>query len=385
MGTAGAADAVSPITLAYIGHPPVQKQNPLPLDEAAPDKGVAGAELGIADDNSTGRFTGQSFALQTLIVGDQTADGQTSVQSALKSLPPAVSFVIADLPAAELMQAAKQFPKLTFVNAGARDDRLRQQDCAANVLHTIPSRAMIADGLAQYLVWKKWRRWLLVTGPGDADKLYAQAIKRSAKKFGAEIVAEKPWTFQVANAHADTGHVTLQTEIPAFTRGDDYDVLVVADELGLFGDELPGRTFLPRPVAGTQGLVATGWSPVNVEWGALQLQSRFLGRFKRHMTAKDYAAWLAARAVGEAALRTRATDANSLNAYLRNPAFLVSGFKGDGQSFRAWDGQMRQPILIAGPKVLVSESPQPGFLHRSSVLDTLGIDQGESRCQFHRP
>jgi ABC transporter substrate binding protein (PQQ-dependent alcohol dehydrogenase system) len=273
---------------------------------------------------------------------------------------------------------------LTFLNAGATDDRLREQDCAANLLHTISSRAMVADGLAQYLIWKKWRRWFLVTGPNDADKLYAEAIKRSAKKFGAEIVAEKPWTFQVANSHADTGHVTLQTEIPAFTRVDDYDVLIVADEAGLFGDDLADRTSLPRPVAGTQGLVATGWSPVNVEWGALQLQNRFLERFKRHMTNIDYAAWLAARAVGEAALRTHASDANALNAYLRGPAFLVSGFKGDGQSFRAWDGQMRQAILVAGPKVLVSASPQPGFLHRSSVLDTLGIDQGESRCKLQQ-
>jgi hypothetical protein len=43
---------------------------------------------------------------------------------------------------------------------------------------------------------------------------------------------------------------------------------------------------------------------------------------------------------------------------------------------------MRQPILIAGPRMLVSVSPQPGFLHRGSELDTLGVDREESRCRF---
>jgi ABC transporter substrate binding protein (PQQ-dependent alcohol dehydrogenase system) len=375
--TAAPALSEQTLTIGYIGHPGAPKPNPLPLDEPAPDEGIAGAELGLADDNGTGRFTGQDFALKPLIV-EPGAD----LEEALKTLPSEAHFVIANLPAAELSKVAHDFPQLTFINAGAPDDALRSESCAANVLHTIPSRGMLADALAQYLAFKKWRKWLLVVGPDEDDKLYAAAIKRSAHKFGAQIVAEKPWTFQTANAHADTGHVTLQTEIPAFTRGADYDVVVVADEAGLFGEELIGRTDLPRPVAGTQGIVPTGWSPVNVQWGALQLQDRFFRKFHRHMTAKDYAAWIAARALGEAAIRTRGSDAKAILAYMRGPDFLVSGFKGEGQSFRPWNGQMRQAILIAGPQVLVSASPQPGFLHRRSVLDTLGLDQGEGRCKL---
>jgi ABC transporter substrate binding protein (PQQ-dependent alcohol dehydrogenase system) len=376
LASCGPSLAQQTLTLAYIGHLGEAKENPLPLDEAAPNDGVAGAELGLMDDNGTGRFTGQDFALKELIVdaGENSAD-------ALKALAPDVHLVVANLPAAELGKLVHAFPQLTFLNAGARDDALRNEQCAANLLHTIPSRAMLADALAQYLAFKKWRKWLLVVGPDEADKLYAAAIKRSAQKFGAQIVAEKPWTFQTANAHADTGHATLQTEIPAFTRGSDYDVVVVADEAGLFGEELVGRTDLPRPVAGTQGLIATGWSPVNVQWGALQLQDRFYKKFHRHMTAKDYAAWIAVRALGEAAIRAPSNDAKAVLDFMRGPDFLVSGFKGEGQSFRTWDGQMRQPILIAGPRVLVSVSPQEGFLHRRSVLDTLGFDQGESRCK----
>ena len=241
---------------------------------------------------------------------------------------------------------------------------------------------MLADALAQYLVWKRWRRWFLVVGQHANYKLYAEALRRAAKRFGAEVVVEKNWTFRAGNARADTGHVTLQSEIPAFTQGADHDVLVVADEANEFGDYLFGRTARPRPVAGTQGLVATGWSPVNEQWGAAQLQNRFEKRAGRRMSALDYAAWAAVRAIGEAAVRTKSVDPKTIAVYLRGPDFALSGFKGQGQSFRPWNGQMRQPILIAGPRLLVSASPQPGFLHQSSELDTLGADREESRCKL---
>ncbi len=370
------AATANELVVGYIGHPAVPKPNPLPRDEFAADEGLDGAQLGISDDNGTGRFTDQTFNLKPMVSAPDK-----SVHEALVALPPNVDFVITNLPASELLEAAKQFPSQTFLNAGAPEDSLRMNDCATNVLHTIPSHAMLSDALAQYLAWKKWRHWFLVVGPEPTDKLYAAAIKRSAAKFGASIAAEKPWTFQIANAHADTGHATLQTEIPAFTRVGDYDVLVVADEQGLFGEQLIGRTFLPRPVAGTQGLVAAGWSSVNVEWGALQLQDRFFKRFKRHMTAIDYAAWLAARSIGEAVVRTGSADKTAILRYLNGPDFLVSGFKGEGQSFRAWDGQMRQPILIAGANALVSVSPQQAFLHQTSALDTLGFDKEETQCR----
>lgn len=99
------------------------------------------------------------------------------------------------------------------------------------------------------------------------------------------------------------------------------------------------------------------------------------------MTPVDYAAWVAVRAIGEATIRAATTEPEKIVAYMRGSDFLLSGFKGTGQSFRKWDGQMRQPILIAGPRLLVSASPQLGFLHRNSELDTLGQDLEESRCK----
>ncbi|MBZ9748245.1 ABC transporter substrate-binding protein [Mesorhizobium sp. CO1-1-7] len=368
------------MVIGYLGE---QRKPPLPLgplDEVVTDDGLQGARLGIADNASTGRFLGQQFRLQeiTLKPGEMPAEAVKEFAAA------GISFLIADLDAARLLQAsdAPGAERMTLFNSRAPDERLRQEDCRKNVLHTVPSRAMLADGLAQYLVWKRWQHWFLLVGAHPEDQAMAVAFRRAATRFGAEITIDQPWTFRPANGRADTGHVTLQTEIPAATQVSDYDVLVVADEADEFGAYLEGRTAFPRPVAGTQGLVATGWSAVNEEWGATQLQDRFHKQAGRWMLPSDYAAWLAVRSIGEAATRLHSLDPIAIGKYLRSNDFLLAGFKGQGLSFRPWDGQMRQPVLIAGPRLLVSSSPQPGFLHQRTPLDTLGIDLEESACRF---
>jgi ABC transporter substrate binding protein (PQQ-dependent alcohol dehydrogenase system) len=367
------------VTIAVV----TQERDPVPpvspLDREVNDEGVAGARLGIADNGTTGRFTGQRFALveRTIPKGENPADTIRLIAAE------GIRFVVADLDA-PVLQAAASDPQargMLFLNSRAPDDELRNESCRSNVVHTAPSRVMLADALAQYLMAKRWRKWFLVTGNTPGDKLRSEAYRRAAKRFGAEVVAEKEWTFKAGHARTDTGHVTLQSEIPALTQVRDHDVLVVADEASEFGDYLPGRTALPRPVAGTHGLVTTAWSAVSEQWGATQLQARFEKLAGRRMNAVDYAAWAAVRAVGEAAIRTRSTDASVIVAYLRGRDFILSGFKGQGQSFRPWDGQMRQPILIAGPRLLVSVSPQAGYLHQGSELDTLGTDREESRCR----
>jgi ABC transporter substrate binding protein (PQQ-dependent alcohol dehydrogenase system) len=120
---------------------------------------------------------------------------------------------------------------------------------------------------------------------------------------------------------------------------------------------------------------------VHEQWGATQLQRRFRARAGRWMTARDHAAWLALRAIGEGATRARSTDPEAVVASLRGPAFELAGFKGTRLTFRDWDGQLRQPVLLAEPRVLVSVSPQPGFQHQFSELDTLGTDRPETRCR----
>lgn len=366
------------ILIGYIG----QERPVIPplglLDETAADAGLQGALLAIADNYTTGKFLNQEFRLV------ESPPHKAPAEAVAAFAAQGIRFVVADLDARELLQAADapEAKGMLFFNARAPDDELRGKECRRNILHTIPSRAMLADALAQYLVWKRWTRWFLLAGPTPADKGLAAAFKRAATRFGAEVVVERTWTFLPANGRGDTGHVTLQSEIPAATQVGDYDVLVVADETDAFGAYLEGRTALPRPIAGTQGLTVTGWSPVVQEWGAMQLQNRFLKQAGRHMTVYDYAAWAAVRSIGEAATRLHSTDANAMSSYIRGDDFLLAGFKGQGLSFRPWDGQLSQPVMIVGPRLLVSASPQPGFLHQRTPLDTLGVDLEESACRF---
>ena len=64
--------------------------------------------------------------------------------------------------------------------------------------------------------------------------------------------------------------------------------------------------------------------------------------------------------------------------------FDLAAFKGQKLTFRDWDGQLRQPILLTADKVVVSVSPQAGFLHQMSQLDTLGIDRPETTCHANK-
>jgi ABC transporter substrate binding protein (PQQ-dependent alcohol dehydrogenase system) len=241
---------------------------------------------------------------------------------------------------------------------------------------------MLADALVQYLVVKRWQGLLLVVGRGGGDREFADDIRHAALKFQARIVQEKPWTFVPGARRTDTGHFAIQAEVARFTQGISYDVLVVADDEDEFGDDLSYRTFDPRPVAGTQGLVPTAWARPHEQWGATQLQERFLHQAKRWMTDRDYAAWMAVRAIGEAATRSNSTDPSTIVAFLRSNRFELAAFKGTRLSFRSWDGQLRQPVLLADARSLVSVSPQPGFLHQFSELDTLGIDKPETKCRM---
>jgi ABC transporter substrate binding protein (PQQ-dependent alcohol dehydrogenase system) len=350
------------------------------LDQPPEDEGIQGARLGIADDNTTGNFTGQSFELVERVVpedGDVLASFRDLVASGVR-------LVVTDLAAPELLSLADlpEAATATIFDTAASDDRLRGKDCRANLLHLLPSRAMLADALVQYLVVKRWTNLLLVVGHGEGDREFAADIRHAAQKFQARIVEEKPWIFVPGARRTDTGHFAIQAEVARFTQGVRYDVLVVADEADEFGDQLSYRTVDPRPVAGSQGLVPSAWARPHEQWGATQLQDRFQRQAKRWMTDRDYAAWMAVRAIGEAATRTKSTDPATISAFLRSDRFELAAYKGARLSFRSWDGQLRQPVLLADARSLVSVSPPPAFLHQFSALDTLGIDQPETKCRM---
>ncbi|WP_048859988.1 ABC transporter substrate-binding protein, partial [Acidisphaera rubrifaciens] len=297
-----------------------------------------------------------------------------------------IRLILLDLPAADVLKLADagRAEGVLFFNVASPDDALRQAQCRGNVIHVAPSRAMLADAVGQYLVWKRWSRWFLVYGSHPEDAALADAYRRTAKRYGAKIVEERVFKDTGGSRQTDSGLVQIQQQIPVFTQNaPDYDVLIAADENEVFAGYLPYRTWDPRPVAGSAGLRPETWDPASEAWGGTQVQNRFDRLFHRGMKSLDMQAWTAGRMIGEAASRAATADPAKIAAYIKSPEFGVAAYKGQRLTLRDWDWQLRQPILLSDGRTVVSISPQKGFLHQVTELDTLGYDRPETKCSLH--
>ncbi len=361
-----------PIAIAYlraeVDHPPVLSN----LDPIPEDLGFAGAEIALEDTRTTGQFLGHAYSLTLVSVapgGDLAAGAREALAAA--------QLVLVEGDAAQIL-AVTDMPEARgalFFNVASGAANLRSADCRANLLHTLPEDAARADALMQVLLDKQWTDLAMITGPKPEDAAFAATLRASATKFGMEIAAEKAWTFDT-----DLRESTMQ-EVPRFTQDlPDHDVLLIADPTDDFGRYVLHNTWSPRPVAGTEGMRPEAWAPVIEAWGAVQLQNRFEDHAGRNMRSRDYAAWAAVRAIGEAVTRTGSADPATLRTYMLGPDFTLDGFKGRALSFRTWNGQLRQPIAVVNDRALVTLAPLPAFLHQRNEMDSLGLDQPESAC-----
>lgn len=379
-----------PKTPVPIGYLREMGDHPRPasrMDVEPADAGIAGAKMANDENNAGGQFTGEVYSLDVSTV----ASPEQAIQALQKLLETNHHFIIVDASAETLVKLsdwAKDKDILLF-NIRATDVSLRQENCRANVMHVVPDRYMLADALAQYLVTKKWTNWLLVHGSTPGDLAYADAIKRAAGRFGANIVDVREYKDISGGRRDDIGTIPPGKQASAnaaFAADTGYQIIIVADEGQQFGPFMPYRGGGDaRPVAGTTGLTATTWSPGHEKWGATQANNHFEKDFKRVMLPIDYQAYVAARTIGEAVTRNDDADFATIAAFIHGPELQLAPFKGIKQQYRPWDGQFRQPILIATDKVPVSISPQRGFPHASHPeieVDTLGIDQPESQCKM---
>ncbi len=336
------------------------------------DEGEQGALLGIADNNTTGKFLKQNHVLEKIIVPIEE-DVVAVAAEALNGANLVVTNVATDklLQIVDLAVARDDL----FFNAGSAATALRDSSCRSNMLHTLPSRAMLTDALMQFFNKRKWESLYLLQGNRNVDTLFADSIRTSAKKYRISIDHEKQWIDD-----ADMRR-NASAEIPKFTQARKYDVVVVADEDDDFGQYVLYNAWLPRPVAGTAGLEPVAWHRVVEQWGAAQLQSRFEELAQRPMTSIDYATWAAVRSIGESVTRIKSTEADAIREYLLSEKFTLAGFKGAKMTFRTWNGQLRQPIPLIHPQSVVALAPIEGFLHHKTELDTLGLDQPESACE----
>lgn len=382
---AGAAAAAVPaqaqqrrLLLGLLTQADDARYDPQTLLKGFPDapagRSAPAAQIALNDSAFRLQFAGWTTTRLLTVEAANAAGLPAALQQLLRQ---GVQHVVLELPAASVAAVAEaaRGKDVILFNAAAPEDVLRAAQCAPYLLHTLPSQAMQMDAIAQLLVARKWSRPLVLYGTTPPDAPLLAAFRRSAKRFGLKPVAERAFVLSNDPRQREQGNVRL------LTSERDYDAVVVLDAQGEFARDVPYRTVLPRPVLGSTGLVAQAWSPFYERHGAPQLSRRFERRTGRPMGSYDWATWMAARAAAEVAGAFNKADVAQQLQALRQGAVALDGYKGQRLTFRGWDGQLRQPLLLAHGDGIADVAPLEGFLHPRSTLDTLGYDAAETGCR----
>ena len=342
---------------AYLGHPggPAFDGIDVALKEAQFELDAAGASI--------------------VLERSAVADAQAARDAAGRAQKAGFAAIVSDLPADWLLAAADATP-LPLLNVGDAADRLRERDCRSRLLHLLPSERMRADALAQTLVARRWSQVLLLTGPSAFDAERGAVAQAAIKRYALKLVQAKSFKLSADPRERDLANPALLTST---ANVGNYDVVWVVDSDGEFARSLPYRTALPRPVVGDAGLVALAWQAQFERFGAPQVSRRFAKAAGRPMTAHDWAAWMAGKAIAAAATAAPKGPAAALAKAL--PMLELDGSKGTSMSFRPWDGQLRQPLLLTDGQGVIAMAPAEGVLHPKNNLDTLGADAPEKLCK----
>ena len=378
-----AEEATAPITIriAYVSREGDPAYAEVPSDDGVfrppQPEPFPGAELAIRDLRATAHAAGLLLKLDRIVLAPE-ADAATEARHAAEG---GAAAIIADVPVGDLTAIATALPRaaLPVFDIREHNDAVRRDFCAGSLFHVLPSTAMETDALAQFIVTKNWKRVLALVGPLPEDTTVADSFKASAKKFGARVVDSKAFVIGNDPRRRDLTNVALMTS------GEDYDVLFLADTAGDFGRFVPYEQVPPRPVIGTEGLRAAAWDPLAERFGAPQVNHRFERGAHRLMTEEDWAAWVAVRAVAEAAIRGKATAGPAIASTLSQHEWPIDVSKGVQVSFRLWDHQLRQSVMLRSGDAVIAYAPFEGFLHERTPLDTLGADAGDATENACKP
>lgn len=313
-------------------------------------------------------------------------DSSTEYSSQLTTIHPD-SLVIVDTPEDTFVEVAKILNQLnlTTINVRHTNPELRESLCLATLFHTIPSDRMYFDAVTQFLIYRNWRKVLLVHGPSQIDHARAKTLHDSLTKFGADISDVREFTL---SHHPDD----RDRNIPVFlTGGASYDVVAVVDTARDFGRYIQYSTRRARPVVGDVGLIPRGWHRTLERYGAPQLNERYRSfdasaqlPASEAMSDAEFATWSAIKLITNS-LNTVGTHNGALNVstILNHPDAQVDLYKGTRGSIRSWNQQLRQPILLTSDDAVIAVAPMPKFLHPRHYVDTLGLDEPESTCQLN--
>lgn len=315
-------------------------------------------------------------AVGLTVVLDAQAVGQADlVATAQKMVAAGDSYLVLDLPGADVKAVADALrdQPVLVVNATAPDDSLRSA-CYPNLLHSGPSLRQEMDAFAQYLRAMNWQRALVLVGDTDDDARLADAFATSAERLRLTVVDRRAFTLSADPQNREGNNIKL------LTADADYDVVFVADTRGEFGRYIPYATQEPRPVMGSVGLTSSPWHWAYERDGATQVSSRFDKLTGRKIQPADWDVWIAVKSLLNGVMKQPGPTPKTVRDYMVSPKMKLDGSKGVTLNYRAWDGQLRQPILLATGDAVIAVAPLPGYTHQSDTLDTLGTDEAEFVC-----
>ena len=369
------------VTIGYVDiagdprHEPIKAYERIVLKPR--ESPFAGAQVGIDEAQALSRVLKIDFALERITV----KSAEEVAPAVTQAVGRGIHFIIVDAPAEAFrpLATAVRGREVLLFNATAPEDWLRRDLCAREIVHTLPSLAMTSDALMQYLVSRKWRDILVLQGPLPADAATVKAFENSVKKFGARIIANRPFKAGTDPRERELNNPLLLT---AGTR--DYDVIFIADDAFEFARQVPFQTVKPRPVVGAIDLEPVGWHWTWERNGGPQINTRFnRASGGRRMESADWAAWIAVKMVVQATLRTRSAEFDKQRAFILSDTGF-DGYKGLAVSVRRWDQQVRQAVFLSTPSAVIASAPIEGFLHRTNTLDSLGDDEPETPCKLNR-
>ena len=334
---------------------------------------IAGARLGLKDIKPFQRMAKVKFKLMSLRIKNI----DTAANDILNHINSNnIKIILLDLPATELSNVVNKISKLNIavINISSKNNELRSSNCNQNLFHTIPSERMLSDSLAQYLSDKKWRKVLMLTGPLEIDKAKSESFIESAKQFGLKIIDNR--NFLLGN----DPRARDQNDLDFLTGSAKYDAVYISDTHKEFSYRVPFATHIPSAVIGSSGLTPRAWHWSYLRHGAPQVHGRFERMHQRRMTEEDWAAWIAMRAIAEALVRFKDNENFSFHDSFISENFKLDGSKGPVLSFRKWNRQLRQPIMLSTDNWVTSIAPLESFVHRENNLDTIGIDSKTSKC-----
>jgi len=366
------------VTVGYVGlkddlryHPEVAYTR---IEISPALKPIEGVRLGLDDM----KIVTDAVNVTVKLDAYEAADAQDAFAKVAAMSGAGEHFVILDLPGdivAQVAELSKTLP-ITLINATAPQDALRDL-CLPNLMHSGASDRMISDTYTQFLRHRNWTKALMLVGKEPRDKEIADAFQASAQRLRIEIVDRKEFTTSTDPANREENNTKL------ITGGKDYDVVFIADSLGDYARYLNYATQLPRPVIGSTGLTASEWHWSWDRDGATQVTLRFqrLAEGGRVMSPQDWSTWIAAKSIATAYAKARSDDPAKIDAYLKGSRFTIDGSKGYRMNFRPWDRQLRMPMVLATSNAVIEAAPFAEFLHQTNELDTLGVDEPESKCK----